>query len=184
MQADRHHLGGAIFAFEIELVEGIAQIAEELLALGKAIQRHDLHVIGIQRIRNDQLGFAIAPVVIGQIVSIGVGVIDKPALLDDQACGIGRGPALIPAQGACTCHLGMYFNGPGDMLAFDLFGHILIVDPFIAVAGDLPFGLLHGLDSVRIARHGQGHTIDGNRRLALDENLVQPPEADAGTVFI
>jgi hypothetical protein len=44
MQADAHHPP----AFLGQLVEGVAQIAEELLALGKAVERHDLHVVGVK----------------------------------------------------------------------------------------------------------------------------------------
>ncbi len=78
----------------------------------------------------------------------------------------------------------MQGDGLGDMLTLDLFGDILVIDPAQAVAGDLPFGLLHGFDGLRVARQGHGDGVDGHRGLAFGKQPVQSPETGARAIFI
>ena len=54
VQTDRHHFGGG-FALGIEDVEAIFQVGEELIATIKPLVGSKSHVVGIQRIRNDQV---------------------------------------------------------------------------------------------------------------------------------
>ncbi len=85
---------------------------------------------------------------IGQVVGVAVGVVDEAAFLGDQPGGVGAGAALVPAQRPLAGQGLVDLDGLGDVLAFQRFGEMLVVDPAIAVAGDLPAGLQHGLDGV------------------------------------
>ena len=54
VQADRHHLRRAL-AFGVEHVEAVAQIGEEVVAGGEALRVDEAHVVGVERVGNDQV---------------------------------------------------------------------------------------------------------------------------------
>jgi hypothetical protein len=58
-----------------------------------------------------------------------------------------------------------------------------VLDPFQAVAGNIPAGLLHGGDHFRAALQRGGDAEYSRRQLALGEHPPQPPEAGARTIF-
>ena len=59
-----------------------------------------------------------------------------------------------------------------------------VVDPFEAVARDLPIGLLHRGDRFRVAHQRRGDAVDGHRHAALGEHPPQAPEAGPRAVFV
>ena len=61
--------------------------------------------------------------------------------------------------------------------------HVLVLDPFQAMAGDVPAGLLHGGDHVRVSLQRHGDAEHGHRQIALGEHPPQPPEAGARAIF-
>src|SRR6266496_5019082 len=71
MQADRHHLGRPTPSLLIKAIECVLQIGEELIAAIEALRRRKTHVIGIERIRNDEMPAALRPInPIRQIIGI------------------------------------------------------------------------------------------------------------------
>ena len=121
---------------------------------------------------------------VGQIVGVGIGIVEEAALLDHQAPGIGAVAAGVPADRAAA-------GGPLDRLdrALEMrpllgLGHVLVVDPAPAVARDLEAGLDHrpAAAGVALERHADG--VDRERQAALLEQPQDPPEAGAGAVFV
>jgi len=72
VQADGEHLGRARLTFGIKRVEAVFQIGKELFARDIARRRGKTHVIGFQRIGDDQLVMVATFAPIGQVVIIGV----------------------------------------------------------------------------------------------------------------
>src|SRR3954468_13559900 len=178
MQADRHHLRRAL-AFGIEHVESILQIGEELLAFGKALRIDEAHVVGVKRIGNDELLAAGALDPIGQIIGIGIAEIEEAALLQQQTVGVDRGASGVPAEGARAGRRGVDADRFRDLRALLRLGHVLVLDPLQAVAGDVPARLLHGSHDFRIALQRRGDTEHGGRALPLTEQPPQPPQPRA-----
>src|SRR5260221_1898966 len=87
MQPDRHHLR-PLLPFRVEHVETVAQIGEELLAGIEALGGGEAHVVGVERIGHDEMVAPLLAHPIGQIVGIGIGIVEKTALLDDEAAGL------------------------------------------------------------------------------------------------
>ena len=52
------------------------------------------------------------------------------------------------------------------------------------MAGNFPIGGEHGLDRGRIARHGHGDAVDGDRQMPSGEESVKPPKSSAAAIFI
>jgi hypothetical protein len=103
MQADRHHLRLAGLAFGIERIEGIFQILEELLAIGEAGGDGETHVVGVERVGNDELrldGVAMTVMVepVGQVVIIGIGDVGEAAICAGKPNGIDGCAAKIKAS--------------------------------------------------------------------------------------
>src|SRR5690606_26072710 len=75
VKADAHHGRASLPAFFIERVESVFQIGEELITRVKALRRGETHIVGIERIGDDDLRFcriAMAVMVdpVGQIIVI------------------------------------------------------------------------------------------------------------------
>ena len=68
--------------------------------------------------------------------------------------------------------------------ALDVFGHVAVIDPFEAVAGDFPVGGFHRGDLFGVAGKGRGDAEDGDGDLQFGEQAVQAPEACARAVVV
>ena len=121
---------------------------------------------------------------IGQIVGIGIGRIEKTAFFHHQFQRVVGRLALINTKRAGAGNFRVKAHGFADMLAFGLFGNILIFPPAQSVAGDFPVGFFHGGNGFRVARHGKRHAINGDGHVAAGEGAPQAPEAGAGAIFI
>jgi hypothetical protein len=71
------------------LPEVILEILAEIGAIAIVARTDKLHVIGRQRVRNNQMGFAaMLKRPIGQVICIRVGIILKPAFFDYESSRI------------------------------------------------------------------------------------------------
>ncbi len=189
MQADRHHLGLAGLALGVERVEGVLQVGEELLAFGEAGLDGEAHVVGVERVGDDELrrdGVAMAVMVepVGQVVVIGVGNIVETAFGSRQPHRPDRSAAQIHALRPFAHHFRMQPDRLHHVGALGLLVMVAIVDPLQAVRGDFPVRGLHGGHLVGRARESGGDAVDGDRHLCPGEQAVQAPEAGAGPVFV
>jgi hypothetical protein len=75
-------------------------------------------------------------------------------------------------------------DGLRDMGALDVLGHILVVDPAQSMAGDLPFGPLHGLHRFGVAGQSLRHAKHCDGQITLDEQAMQAPKARPAAIFI
>ena len=92
-------------------------------------------------------------------------------------------PPRVPAERPFAGRFGVQADRLAHMRGFVVAGEILVVDPFEAVGGDLPAGLAHGGDDLRIALKRARHAEHGDRNIARGEQPPQPPEAGARAVF-
>ncbi|OMP13156.1 hypothetical protein COLO4_02182 [Corchorus olitorius] len=185
MQTDGKHLGRG-GAFFVEGVEGVLEVLEELLGGVEALDLGESHVVGVQGVGDHQvwpaggrIGFPI-----GQVVVVGVAVVEEAAFLHHQAPGIGPGSAGVPAQRSFAGQFGEDLDGALQMDALLGFVHVLVVDPAIAVAADLVAGLDHGADDLGVALGGHGHGKDGQGHLVPGEQFQDAPDAGATAVFV
>ena len=118
-----------------------------------------------------------------QIVGIGIAGIEETAGFHHQSHGIDRGPPGVPAERTLAGRLGVNADRLCDLRALLGLRHVLVLDPFQAVTGDIPAGLLHGRDHFGIALQRGGDTEHGRRQLSFGEHPPQPPEAGARTIF-
>src|SRR6266850_6002926 len=138
MQPDRHHAP----ALGMKNVQRVLQVIEELLAGIEALRRREAHVVGVERIRNDELRLAIANVIPRQIIVVVVGVVHEAALFDHQPPGVGTGTPGVPAERPPAGQALLDLDRALHVLALELQRHILVVDPAPAVARDLVSRLL------------------------------------------
>ena len=183
MQTDRHHFGGPP-AFGPEHVEGIPQIREELIAVTEALRIDEAHVIGIERIGDDQMRLLGSAHPIGQIVGIGIRGIEKAALVQNGLQGIDRISPRVPAERALAGCFGVDANRLGELSALVRLGHVLVIDPFETMAGDFPLRLAHGRNGLRISRQRGRDGENRHRHLSLGENAPKPPETCPRPIFV
>ena len=55
METDVHHLWRTGFTFRIERIETVLQVGKELVAGIEALRRREPHVVGVERIGNDEV---------------------------------------------------------------------------------------------------------------------------------
>ena len=183
MKADRQHFRRDL-ALGVERVEQILEIGVELIAGIEALRRRKSHVVGIERVRDHELRPARAFEPVGQVVGVGVGAIDKPALFHAQPDRVDRRTALIEAQRPCARDRGMDADRLRNMARLDVGWNVAIVDPFQTVGGDFPPRLVHRRNRFGIARNRGRDCIDGDRNRAVREQAVEAPEAGPGAIFV
>ena len=183
VQADRHHLGRAE-PLRVERVEAVFEIGEELVAGIEALRRGEAHVIGVERIGHDELRPFCALDPIGQFVGVGVRQIEEAAVLAGQVQRVDGAAALVEAERARAGQPLMQRDGLGDRVALGVAREILVVDPFQAMRGDFPAGVLHRGDRIGVARHGGRDGEDGDGNCARREQPVQPPKTGARAIFV
>ena len=94
-----------------------------------------------------------------------------------------RRAAGIPAERPLAGRLGVQTDRLAHVRGFVLAGEILVVDPFEAVGRDLPIGLAHGGDRVRIAGSAVATPKTVTGLIPRGERPPQPPEAGARAVL-
>ena len=118
-----------------------------------------------------------------QIVGIGVAGIQEATGFHHQLHGVDGCPAGVPAERALPGDLGVDADRIRDRSPLVGLRHVLVLDPLQAMTGNVPAGLLHGCDNLRISFQRRRNTKYRRRQLALGENPPQPPEAGARTIF-
>ena len=86
----RHHPGG-VSAFRVEHVEGIPEVDEEVLGGAEALRCPELHVVVVERIGDHEVRLALDRHPVGQVVVVGVAVVEEATFLDQQ--GVGCSPS-------------------------------------------------------------------------------------------
>ena len=117
VQADREHfrLGRAL---AIQEVERVAAVMKEVVA-GREHAAAELRIVGGHRVGDDQMRLALDPGPVRQFVVVGVGIVEKPAFLDDQPPRVHAGPAAaIPAERTLPHGRLDRGDGAGDAGAF------------------------------------------------------------------
>ena len=137
MQADRQHARCAC-AFRVQPVEGGDAVAREILREGEAAAVEEAHVVGVERIGQDDMGMPANLDDIGQIVVVGVGIVEEAAMLDEQRTGaFARRGAGVEADrrraggGAERCHR------TGDRRSLGGLVHVDMALPAPAMGRDL-----------------------------------------------
>ena len=122
---------------------------------------------------------------IGQLVVIGVAVVEEAAFLDDQTPRVDAGPiATVPAERSRARQLLDRGDGAGDMFALGLGVELVMIDPAPTVATNVVAVAHHGLGDRRVALERQRAGEEGGRQAALLEQPDHPPDADARAVFV
>jgi hypothetical protein len=116
VQADRQQLRLRP-TFFVQHVEGVAAVGEEIVGGGEAAAA-EFHVVGRQRVGHHEVRTSMLACPIRQLVVIGVGVIEEPAFLDQQAPRVEARPVTtIPAQRTFAGGRGDRGDGLGDLCA-------------------------------------------------------------------
>ena len=106
-----------------------------------------------------------------QFIAVIIGIIEEPAFFGDQAACIGAGAPGVPPQRAFAGDAFDNLNRLVKMVAFDVFGQILVINPAIAVRANLMPVLHCGFANLGIARQRHGNGKDGDRDLAFTKQV-------------
>ena len=184
MQTDGHHLGRRR-SFAVQHIERVLEVVEEAVAGRETGRYAEFHVVGVERVGDHEVRFAVHARPVRQVVVVGVGVVEKTAFLDHQAPGVQRRrvPA-VPAVG--TRPGGALDRGDRAPHLGALFGfvHVLEADPAPAMRADLVLGGANRRRGGGVAFEREGRTEHGDRDLALAEHPHQTPKAGAAAVFV
>ena len=97
VQAERHHLGLRP-ALAVEHVEAVLH-EREVVGRGEEAAGAELRVVGRQAVRHHQVRAIVHAHPVGQLVVVGVRVVEEAAFLDEQAPGVHARPvAAVPAE--------------------------------------------------------------------------------------
>ena len=175
---------GCACALLVEKVEGVAAVGEKVLA-GAEVAGAEFHVVVGERIGHDQMRLAVLLHVVGQVVVVGVAVIEKTAFLDDQAARVARS-----ARSGSTSRA-----GARRPCCFEARDRARDVAPLLVLASlkcstqrqpwqqmSWPAATI-ACGGRRMALERQRAAEDRHRQLALGEKPHDPPEAGAAAVL-
>ncbi len=182
VKADGQHLGRARLPFGVERIETVLQIGVELVARVEPLRRGEAHVVGIERVRHDQLIPPPEPHPIRQIIGIAVGNIRKTALFGGQPNRVHRTAAGVPAARTLAHDLAVKPDRFDHMRAFIRLRKILVFNPFEPVRRDLPACRLHRGNLFRRPRQGGRDAVYRDRQIL--QQPVETPEPCARAVFV
>src|SRR5215211_1791168 len=90
VQPDRHHTGESR-SLVPQVIESTPAVIKEGGRVGVALRQYVPNVVVCQRVGNNEVTLAIDLNIVGEIVVIGVGVVDKATPFDEQFTRVGRG---------------------------------------------------------------------------------------------
>src|SRR3989449_2665412 len=171
-------------ALGVEHVEGVPQVREEIVAGVEALGRPELHVVVVERIRDDQMRRAVHLDPVRQVVVVGVSVVEEAAGFHHEPPRVGAEPSRVPAERTLARHVGEAVDGQPDVLALDGLAHELVIDPAPAVAHHLVAGFDDRAGGLGMALEGHRHREHADVDPAFREELQEAPEADAASVLV
>ena len=183
VQADRHHARDVV-AVVAQAIEVRLRHLVEVLGAREAVARHVARVVDDEAVGHDQVGPSEHARPVRQIVVVAVGVVQEPALLDDELAGVHAHLAAVPADRARAGRPLDREHGAADRLALLVAVHLEVVRPAVAVPGGLvaAAGELGRDLGVALERDGRGEVRD--RDPGRVEDAEEPPDARARAVLV
>jgi len=172
MQPHAHHPP----ALRPQQVAGAAQVVLEALGVAEAGRHRELHVVVVERVGDDEVRLAADRHVVRQVVVIGVAVVEEAAMLGDQAPGVGRHAAGVPAHGAAAGQARDGLDAAGDVGALRVLVHLVVVDPAEGVAGHLMALVREGAGGGGVQLQRPAHAIDRQFQVALGKQAKDAPD--------
>src|SRR5690554_4951286 len=188
VHSHREHLG-RLLSFGIEHIEGVAQIGKEMLGSIEALGRGEAHIVAIQGVRHDQV-VMLDPLAIGrtgperQVITVVVAIVEKTALIQHQPPGVGTVATGIPALRPLPIQTLKDFDGSLHVLTLNLLGYLLVVNPAVAVTGNLVTQLLEGMCHLGVTLQRHGHTKDRQRQAPTLKLTQDAPHAGTRAILI
>src|SRR6266850_1491654 len=128
VQPERYHLGLRL-ALAVEHVEAVLHEGEIVVG-GEEAAAAELRIVRREAVRHDQMRTLVHAHPVGQLVVVGVRVVEKAALLDQEAPRVHAGPvAAVPAHRPLADRLLQRLDGHPDMRALLGFGELVVLDP-------------------------------------------------------
>lgn len=171
-------------SLRVQHVERVTCVLEERKAPVEPWCRREPVVVDVSRVGNHQQWLTVIGFPVRQLVSVAVLAVDKPSLIDHEANRVLTATAQEVVEWTTADDPCLGVDREPQLFPLLILGHSVMIDPSVAVAGDLPAALDHGPHSVGIALKSPCHTIDGDRDVTRAEEPVQPPEADPRAVLV
>ncbi len=184
MQTNRHHFGLTCNTFGVKRIKAVFQIIVKLITCIKALRGGKTHVVGIQRVGDNQLVARTVTHPVRQIIGVRIRNVIKAAIFGNQPFGILRAAPRVPSARWLACDFGVQTDGFGHVGALAVFGAVFVFNPFQPVAGNFPTRILHRGNLHRRAGQGRGHAVNRDANIGRCEQPVQTPKTRARAVFI
>ena len=161
----------------VQPVERVAAVGEELLAGAEVAAALQAAVVGVEAVGDDEVAATRDFGPVGQVVVVGVAVVEEAADLDHQAARVRAGAAGVPADGPAADQPRDGFDVVAHVGALEVFRHELVVDPALSVAGDFEAaaGDRGGDLGVTLQCHADG--VDRGRSARVREHAQDFPRA-------
>src|SRR5262245_23099296 len=119
-----------------------------------------------------------------QIIRVGIGVVEKAAMLDDQPARVGTIPAGVPPDRPLAGELLDGADRERDVFALRVLIHRLVAEPAPAVTRDLVATRNHRGHRFGVALHRHGDAEYGHRQPASFEQAQQSPHARTTPILV
>jgi hypothetical protein len=169
--------------FRAQDVERVDQVGREVVGGDEAVREQELEVVRVERVRDDEMVGAVHLDPVGQLVGVGVGVVEEAAVLDDEPARRVRAAAGVPPDGPPPADPLDRRDGALEMGALLLRREFPVVDPPPAVARHLPPGGHHRAGGVGVPLERLADAEDRERKPVGRDDAVHAPEPGPAAVL-
>src|SRR5581483_3460547 len=185
VKTDRHHLRVARVPLPAKLVEAAPADVEEVRRPAEPLREDVAAVVVDHAVRHDEVALALHLGEVGEIVVVGVGVVDEAPLLHEQLARVHAGAvAAVPAERTLPGRLPEGLDRPLDVPALLLAVEQPVLLPAPPVAARLVTRLLQPLPNLRVSLEGDRRRVEGRLDAVLVEQAEEAPDARPATVLV
>lgn len=172
--------------FFVEYVEGVFQVLEELFVIVEVLYLGEVYVVGVQGIGNYQVWFfcGVGWVLVGQVVVVGVGVIEEVVFFYYQVLGVWVGVFGVLVYWVLVGEFGEDVDGFEYVFVFLGFVYVLVVDLVVVVVVDFVVVGDYCFDYFRVVLCCYGYGEYGEWYVVLFEQFEQVLDFGVVVVFV
>src|SRR5262245_21677057 len=185
MQPDRHHLRIAGQPLAAQLVGSPLADVEEVGRPAEPLWENVAAVVVDERVRHHEVPVAVHLGEVGEVVVVGIRVVDEAALLDEQLARVdARSVAAVPAERALPRRPLERLDRPLDVLPLLVAAEQPVLLPAPAVAARLVPRFLDPFAYLRIPLQRDRGGVERRLDAVLVEHAEQAPDAGPAAVLV
>ena len=164
------------------VVEGVLEILEEHLGVGKPVQK-EMEIVGVQGVRDYEKLAVLDLHVVGEVIVAQVRVVEEAPLLGNQLDRPGARLSAVPPKGSLSGYLLGQRDSSSDLLDFLFARQPEVFHPSVTVAADFMPSVYYRPSSLGICFKRLRNCEEGGLDVVSIEKVEDSPNCNAGFIL-